>query len=212
MSAHGIPDVKCRRAEFLPGWTELCRMGDRLRVQGVGTPLPDDMERARLSGSTPSGFPKRTRAAMLSRFPQGEAHDTREHHTRTTAYPIRICCLDHWLPPPSCPDIFYSLRSGSAYGKGLQSFGSSCFWAFHCFVMDSKELSLITDCFGDQKAIKTPKLNTILLELIAKVLNMLIGLKGANYYSKVFKWVNYKLSNSTLWVVIRPSPYSPLPL
>ena len=32
-----------------------------------------------------------------------------------------------------------------------------------CFAMDSKELSSISDCFGDQKAIKTPKLNTILL-------------------------------------------------
>ena len=52
-------------------------------------------------------------------------------------------------------------------------------------------------CFDDQKAIKTPKLNTFLLELIARVLNMLIGLKGDNYYSKVFKRVNYKLSNST---------------
>ena len=40
----------------------------------------------------------------------------------------------------------------------------------------------ILDCFGDQKAIKTPKLNTIWLELIARVLNMLIGLKGNNYY------------------------------
>ena len=29
------------------------------------------------------------------------------------------------------------------------------------FAMDSKELSSISDCFGDQKAIKTPKLNTI---------------------------------------------------
>ena len=58
------------------------------------------------------------------------------------------------------------------------------------------------NCFGDQKAIKTPKLNTILLELIARVLNMLIGLKGNNYYSKVFKRVNYKLWNSNFWVVI----------
>ena len=32
---------------------------------------------------------------------------------------------------------------------------------------------------------------------------MLIGLKGDNYYSKVFKRVNYKLSNSTFWVVIK---------
>ena len=38
--------------------------------------------------------------------------------------------------------------------------------------------------------------------MIAKVLNMLIGLKGNNYYSKVFKRVNYKLSNTTFWVVI----------
>ena len=28
-------------------------------------------------------------------------------------------------------------------------------------IMDSKELSSISDCFGDKKAIKTPKLNTI---------------------------------------------------
>ena len=64
-------------------------------------------------------------------------------------------------------------------------------------LMDSKELSSIPDCFGDQKAIKTPKLNILLLELIARVLNMSIELKGDNYYSKVFKRVNYKLSNIT---------------
>ena len=109
-----------------------------------------------------------------------------------------------WCVRTPCPDIFYSLHFGSAYGKGLQSFGSTCFWAFHCFAMDSKELSSISDCFGDKKAIKTPKLNTIWLELIAMVLNMLIGLQGDNYYSKVFKRVNYKLSNSTFWVVITP--------
>ena len=32
----------------------------------------------------------------------------------------------------------FSLHSRFAYGKGLQSFGSSCFWAFHFFSMDSK--------------------------------------------------------------------------
>ena len=72
----------------------------------------------------------------------------------------------------------------------------------HLFAMDSKELSSISDCFGDQKAIKTPKLNTIWLELIARVLNMPIELKGNNYYSKVFKRANYKLQNSMFWVVI----------
>ena len=32
---------------------------------------------------------------------------------------------------------------------------------------------------------------------------MLIELKGNNYYSKVFKRVNYKLQNNTFWVVIK---------
>ena len=31
---------------------------------------------------------------------------------------------------------------------------------------------------------------------------MLIELKGNSYYSKVFERVNYKLANSTFWVVI----------
>ena len=68
--------------------------------------------------------------------------------------------------------------------------------------MDSIELSLLLDCFGDQITIKSTKTYTISLETIAKVLNMLFELKGNNYYSKVFKRVNYKLLNSTFWVVI----------
>ena len=129
----------------------MLRKRDHLRVQGVGTSPPDDTERASLSGATPSGFPKRTCAAMLSELPQGEAHGTREHHTRTIAYPIWMCCPDHrlnvskpcynprsaalrWCVRTPCPDIF---------------------------AMDSKELSSISDCFGDQKAIKTPKLDII---------------------------------------------------
>ena len=35
---------------------------------------------------------------------------------------------------------------------------------------------------------------------------MLIGLKGDNYYSKVFKRVNYRLSNNTFWVIINAPP------
>ena len=46
------------------GWNELCRKGDRLRVQGVGAPPPDDTERASQSETTPSGFPKRIRGAL----------------------------------------------------------------------------------------------------------------------------------------------------
>ena len=75
--------------------------------------------------------------------------------------------------------------------------------------MDSKELSSISDCFGDQITNKNTKTYTIWLEIIAKVLNMLIGLKGNNYYSKVFKRVNYKLSNNTFWLVITLCSVSP---
>ena len=49
-----------------------------------------------LSGATPSGFPQEDmRRAPLSGLPQREAHGTHDHHTRTIAYPIRICCPDH---------------------------------------------------------------------------------------------------------------------
>ena len=68
-----VPDVK------YPEKVERHK-GDCLRVQGAGTPPPNDTERALLSGATSSGFPKRTRAAMLSGLPQGEAHDTRSSH------------------------------------------------------------------------------------------------------------------------------------
>ena len=52
----------------------------------------------------------------------------------------------------------------------LQSFGSSCFWAFHCFAMDSKELSSILDCFGDQITNKNTKTYTKWLEMIERSL------------------------------------------
>ena len=124
----------------------------------------------------------------------------RENHTtlaiitpRTIAYPIRICCPDHWLKCTSLATADVPPPSDGVSGRPVQI----------SFAKDSKELSSISDCFGDQKAIKTPKLNTIWLELIARVLNMPIELKGNNYYSKVFKRVNYKLWNNTFWVVIK---------
>ena len=139
-------------------------------MPSVGTPLSDDMERTLLSGATPSGFPKRTRAvcypeqlhpdslrrtcaAMLSGLPQGEAHCTREHHTSddSISYPDRLsgwktltkvskpcyviptACHSsrsaalQWCVWTPCPNIFCFLHSGFVYGKGHQSFGSSCF-------------------------------------------------------------------------------------
>ena len=44
-----------------------------------------------------------------------------------------------------------------------------------------------------KKLPKTPKLSKNLLETLAKVLNVPIELKGINYYSKVFKKINFKL-------------------
>ena len=128
------------------------RKGDCLRVQGVGTLLPDDTECARLSGSTPSEFPKRTCGALPYPDSLREKHTAfREHHTPddSISYPdmlsgsltkvskpcyvIRTAChrpcsaAIRWCVQTPCPDIFCSFHSRFAYGKGLQSFGSSCF-------------------------------------------------------------------------------------
>ena len=60
------------------------------------------------------------------------------------------------------------------------------------------------NCFGEHKAIKKHQNLTRLLETIARVPNMLIELKGNNYYSMVLKRANNKLQNSMFWVVITP--------
>ena len=92
------------------------------------------------SDSTPSGFPKRIRTAML--------FGTCEHHTSddSISYPDMLSGSLTTVSKPC-----YSPRSAA-----LQ-------WCvcLDIFAMDSKELPSISDCFGDQKVIKTPKLNTI---------------------------------------------------
>ena len=107
-------------------------------------------------GATPSGFPKRTRGVLPYPDSLREKHPVLANITHpddSISYSDMLSrsltkvhkpCYDI---PTACP---YSLHSVFGYGKGLQSFGSSCFWAFHCFAMDSKELSSILDCFGDQ--------------------------------------------------------------
>ena len=104
--------------------------------------------------------------------------------------------------------IALSLHTLNDFGKGL--WGSKA-WFLHEFELPKAlpwtiySSPSFLNCFGEQKLSKTPKLNTIWLETIARVLNMSIELKGNNYYSKVFKRVNYKLWNSTFWVVINNS-------
>ena len=74
-----IPDV---------GYSEKMerRKGDRLRVHGVG------IHQEKLHLDSPRGYMQRV---PLSGLTQEEAPDTRDNHTRTIAYPIRMCCLDH---------------------------------------------------------------------------------------------------------------------
>ena len=66
------------RTEFFLGWNELCH--------------------ASLSEATSSEFPKRTRGALPYSDSLREKHTALVNITPwTIAYPIRICCLDHWL-------------------------------------------------------------------------------------------------------------------
>ena len=120
--------------------------------------------------------------APLSGLPQGEAHGTRAYHTPddSISYPDmlsgwkRTTCHSSLDTSMVCPN---ALSEHLLQGRLKQN-----------SISDFKELSSISDCFGDQKAKKTPKLTTIWVELIARVLNMLIGLKGDNYYSKSVIW------------------------
>ena len=106
------PDVKCRRTEF-----RIWNVGGRNSSLGglsyAAQGGPSACARCRDPSPEWHGVRKAirinsiwisqedTQRAPLSGFPQVEAHSTREHHTWTIAYPIRICCPDHWLPSPS---------------------------------------------------------------------------------------------------------------
>ena len=95
MSAHGIPDVKCRRTEFLPGWTELCYARETVCVCKVQGPIQlnsiripqEDMRRHAIRRNF-IRIPSEGHVACSPIW-------TCEHHTWTIAYPVRICCPDH---------------------------------------------------------------------------------------------------------------------
>ena len=183
------------------------RKGDRPRVHGVGThseQLHPDSLRGHVACSpiwTPSG--RSTRHSWTS-------------HTRTIAYPIRICCLDHWL---KCTSLATTFRQPAhtpciPYLVMAKDFKAS--------VLHVSELSIDLSWISKNSPqswialvikllTKNTKTYTIWLEMIARVLNMPIGLKGNKYYLKVFKRVNYKLWNNPFWVVIT-TPDTPLML
>ena len=168
----------CARCRDPPPWWHRARIA--IRCNSIRIPQEDTRHHAIWSNSIriPSGghappcYPeqlhpnslRRTCAAMLSGLPQGEAHGTREHHTSddSISYPDRLSgwktltkvSKPCYVIPPAC----HSPRSAA-----LQ-------WCVRTpcpdiFAMDSKELSSISDCFGDKKTIKTPKLNTILIRI-----------------------------------------------
>ena len=145
---NGIPDV---------------RYPEKVECRPDRIPPPDDTERASLSGATPSGFPKRKCDALP--YPEQLHPDSPRRHTT-------LANITHPDDSISYPDML----SGSLtkVSKLCYVILTTCHslrsvalrWCVRTpypdiFAMDSKELSSISNCFGDQKAIKTPKLNTI---------------------------------------------------
>ena len=108
----------------------------------VITPPPDDTERASLSGSTPSGFPKE------------EAHGTCEHHTPDDSISYSDM-LSRSLTKVSKPCYVIPTACHNPRSVALR-------WCVRTpcsdiFCRDSKELSSISDCFGDQFTNKNTK-------------------------------------------------------
>ena len=121
---------------------------------------------------------------------------------RFRIWDIRVECWQSRIPDVRHPGGMSAVQNSGCENKIEDDKKPSSGVSGHLLPRIPKNSPQSLGCFGGQKVIKTPKLNTIWLELIARVLNMLIGLKGDNYYSKVFKRVNYKLWNNTFWVVI----------
>ena len=151
-----LPDVKYpekveRHPDRIPdvGYPEKMerRKGDRPRVHGVGTPPPDDTECASLSGATPSGFPKRTRDALP--YPEQLHPDSPRRHAA-------LANITHPDDSISYPDMLSGSLSQTPCILDLlmaKEFKASVLHVSELsifFAMDSKELSSISDCFGDQ--------------------------------------------------------------
>ena len=106
------PDVKCWRTEFRI-WNVGARNSSPGRLSYAAQGELSACARCRDSSPGWHGARKAIQInsiqisqedmwhAPLSELPQGEIHGTCEHHTRTIASPIWICCPDYWLPPPS---------------------------------------------------------------------------------------------------------------
>ena len=126
---------------------------------------------AKLSGSTSSGFHQEDMRAKLS------------CSRWMITYPIRIWCPDgkHWLKWASLATAHVPPLSNGVSGHPVRVY------SLHGF---QRTLLNLRFALVIKKLSKHQNLTHFLLELIARVLNMPIELKGDNYYSKVFKRVN----------------------
>ena len=122
----GGPSVCARCRDHSPGWHEARKA---IRINSIWIPQ-EDMWRA-----------------SLSRLPQGEAHDTHEHHTQTIAYPIWMCCPNHWL---NVSKPCYSPRSAAILsGRPVRTSFTPCILDllmekdFKALVLHVYELSIV---------------------------------------------------------------------
>ena len=111
------PDGMCRMWNIRVEWRR-SRILDVRHPDGMAAEQSSGCETSgwNVDGATPSGFPKRTRSMLPYSDSLRENHMTLAIITpRTIAYPIRICCPDHWRPRSAalrwcvrkpCSDIF----------------------------------------------------------------------------------------------------------
>ncbi|RVW31754.1 hypothetical protein CK203_106681 [Vitis vinifera] len=137
----------------------LCKMAAKLSKH------PDGMSAEKNSGCDISEW---NGGALLYPDSLRKKHTTLAIITpRTIAYPIRICCSNHWL---KCTSLATSFQQPATTHVPPPSDGVSGNPVRTSFAMDSKELSSISDCFALGKTYKeSEKVMKILKSLPSKV-------------------------------------------
>ena len=90
--------------------------------------------------------------------------------------------LDSFSDSPPCSLDWI----GKAF-EALQDLDSSCFEIQLALQLTEQSPPSFFAHFNDQKAINNTKTYQNLISILAKVLNVPIGLKGVNYYSEAFE-------------------------
>ena len=130
---HVWPRKLKRRPDKILPWVEWVMSGVAIRSNSNRIPQED------------------TWRAPLSGLPQGEAHGTREHHNPEDSISY-LDMLSGSLTKVSKPCYVIPIACHNPCSAALR-------WCVRTsFAMDSKELSSISDCFGDQITKKNTKL------------------------------------------------------